>query len=175
VTGLAGGAPEPDRVVLRAVEEGEELIDSASAWDDWGVRDMPPPSGVQRLVVEVGGLAAGTVSWHPVSYGPNRGSRAFNIGIGLAEGFRGRGVGTAAQRLLVEHLFATSDVRRVEASTDVENIAEQRSLDKAGFTREGVLRQAQYRADGWHDLISYSFLRDDLADDPPCRRDQPTG
>ena len=76
---------------------------------------------------------------------------------------RGRGIGTAAQRLLAEHLFATTSVHRVEAGTDVTNVAEQRALEKAGFTREGVLRGAQYRADGsHHDLVSYAVLRTDL-------------
>jgi RimJ/RimL family protein N-acetyltransferase len=53
-------------------------------------------------------------------------------------------------------------VQRVEASTDVENVAEQRSLEKAGYQREGVLRRAQYRAGDWHDLVVYSVLRGEL-------------
>jgi len=133
-----------------------------SVWDDWGVRDGQIPIDVQRFVVEADGVAAGSVSWHTVSYGPNSGSQALNIGIGLAADFRGRGIGSLAQRQLVEYLFATTNVRRVEASTDVTNIAEQRSLEKAGFSREGILRQAQFRADGWHDLVSYAIIRDDL-------------
>jgi RimJ/RimL family protein N-acetyltransferase len=36
---------------------------------------------------------------------------------------------------------------------------EQRALEKAGFTREGVLRQAQWRSGGWHDQVMYSKLR----------------
>ena len=48
---------------------------------------------------------------------------------------------------------------RVEASTDITNLAEQRALEKAGFTREGVLRKAQWRAGDWHDLVVYSLLR----------------
>ena len=63
---------------------------------------------------------------------------AYNIGISLAVGVRGRGIGWRAQRMLAEHLFATTEVFRVEAGTDVHNVAEQRSLEKAGFTREGV-------------------------------------
>ncbi|MFI5101364.1 MAG: GNAT family N-acetyltransferase [Actinomycetes bacterium] len=149
-------------VTLRPLRDGEELVDSGSEWDEWGVRDGPPPADLGRLVVEEGGAPVGDVSWHSVWYGPNTASRSYNIGISLAPDARGRGIGSRAQRLLVEHLLATTDVGRVEASTDVENVAEQRSLEKAGFVREGVLRSAQGRADGRHDLVVYSFLRSDL-------------
>jgi RimJ/RimL family protein N-acetyltransferase len=47
----------------------------------------------------------------------------------------------------------------VEASTDIGNLAEQRSLEKAGFLREGVLRHAQERVDGQHDLVMYARTR----------------
>jgi RimJ/RimL family protein N-acetyltransferase len=56
---------------------------------------------------------------------------------------------------------ATTTLHRVEASTDVENTAERRSLETAGYIREGVLRGVQYRAGAWHDLITYARLRDD--------------
>jgi RimJ/RimL family protein N-acetyltransferase len=72
---------------------------------------------------------------------------------------RGLGYGSLAQRLLTDYLFATTSVNRIEAGTDVENLAEQRSLEKAGFIREGVLRGAQYRADAWHDLVIYAVVR----------------
>jgi RimJ/RimL family protein N-acetyltransferase len=105
----------------------------------------------------------GDVSWHPVRYGPNERSTALNIGISLDPEARGHGYGREAQRMLAGLLFELFPIERVEASTDVDNIAEQRSLEKAGFTREGVIRRAQYRAGGYHDLVGYSILRDDLA------------
>jgi RimJ/RimL family protein N-acetyltransferase len=104
----------------------------------------------------------GDVSWHPVRYGPNERSMALNIGISLDPDARGHGYGSEAQRLLAELLFELYPIERVEASTDVDNIAEQRSLTKAGFAREGVIRRAQHRAGGYHDLVGYSILRDDL-------------
>jgi RimJ/RimL family protein N-acetyltransferase len=52
-------------------------------------------------------------------------------------------------------------VHRVEASTDVSNLAEQRSLEKAGLRREGVTRGAQFRAGAYHDLVVFALLRDD--------------
>jgi len=47
----------------------------------------------------------------------------------------------------------------INASTDITNRAEQRSLEKAGFTRDGVMRQAQWRNGSWHDIAVYSKLR----------------
>lgn len=115
------------------------------------------------LVVRLDGdEPIGFVSWHRTRHGPNAGSRAWNIGINLVPGARGHGFGVEAQRLLAEHLFDTTAVDRVEASTDVDNLAEQRALEKAGFTREGVLRGAQYRAGARHDVCLYSLLRSDL-------------
>lgn len=107
------------------------------------------------------GALIGSVSWHVVRYGPNRESRAWNIGINLFPDARGHGYGAEAQRLLAEQLVATTDIDRIEASTDVDNRAEQRALEKAGFTRDGLVRKAQFRAGERHDLVVYSLLRDE--------------
>jgi RimJ/RimL family protein N-acetyltransferase len=116
-----------------------------------------------RLVVEIEGPAmAGTVSWHAVQYGPNPGSRAFNIGLSLFAEHRGQGIGRETLRSIARYLFDHYDVGRLEGSTDVENAAMQRACEKAGFTREGVLRGAQFRQGARHDLVLYSMLRADL-------------
>ena len=107
------------------------------------------------------GDPVGSVSWHKERYGPNEGSAAWNIGISLTPEARGCGFGPEAQRLLADYLFATTTVDRVEASTDVDNVAEQRALAKAGFIREGVLRGAQFRRGARHDLVNYARLRTD--------------
>ena len=96
-----------------------------------------------------------------VLHGPNPGSIALDIGISIRPEFRGIGHGSRAQRMVTEYLFRTFPVHRVQASTDVTNIAEQKSLERAGFIREGLIRGAQWRAGAWHDLISYARLRDD--------------
>ena len=160
---LEGRTPTGDVVMLRPPIDGQPLPDSSSEYDDWGEK-LPLSETVghiERLVVECDGVAAGHVGWHRVHYGPNLGSCAWNIGIGLIESAQGRGIGSVAQGLLARYLLATTPLDRVEASTDVTNIAEQRALEKAGFTREGVLRSAQQRVDGRHDLYSYSFVRGD--------------
>lgn len=117
------------------------------------------------LIVLHGSDRVGSVSWRRVQTGPT----AFNwaIGVGLAPEFRGRGYGSEAQRLLVCYLFAHTQVNRIEATTEITNLAEQRALEKAGFTREGVLRGTTFRQGTWHDQVIYSVLRAevDLAED----------
>ncbi len=101
----------------------------------------------------------GDVSYRQVRYGPGDMSIAYNIGIGLAPEHRGKGYGVEAQQLLADYLFSVYPIMRVEATTDSTNRAEMRALEKAGFTREGALRKAQWRNGDWHDLVVYSKLR----------------
>lgn len=117
-----------------------------------------------KLAVESeDGTLLGDVGWHAFQHGPSSACRALNIGIALLPGHRGQGYGSAAQAALASYLFANTLIERLEAGTDVENVAEQRALDKAGFHREGVLRHAQFRAASWHDVVQYSRLRGDPA------------
>ncbi|HEY8178842.1 MAG TPA: GNAT family protein [Candidatus Limnocylindria bacterium] len=169
------------RVRLRDVTLADaDLLDAwnddpdRSEFNDFGEPPSPLPRDVLAngplrndrngmLVVEriADGEPIGTVGWHLVHYGPGLQSQAWNFGIELRPEARGQGLGAEAQRLLAEFLFATYDLNRVEASTDVENLPEQRSLEKAGFVREGIQRGAQFRAGAHHDLVTYSRLRDD--------------
>jgi RimJ/RimL family protein N-acetyltransferase len=125
-------------------------------WEDNGL--LGSDSG--NLIVASGLEVAGHVSWHRNQQGPL--NHSWNIGIGLLADARGRGIGTRAQALLVRYLFTHTMVNRVDANTDVTNIAEQRSLEKAGFTRDGVLRGAQFRDGGYHDMVVYSVLRHEV-------------
>lgn len=113
------------------------------------------------LAVLDDGTPVADLSWFGTVYGPNQRSVAWKIGCTVDVPFRRRGYGSLAQRMLADQLFATTAAHRVEADTDVGNVAEQRALERAGFTREGVLRGAQYRAGTWHDLVLYSRLRGD--------------
>ncbi|MGW2249661.1 GNAT family N-acetyltransferase [Kitasatospora sp. NPDC001660] len=86
----------------------------------------------------------------------------WNIGAQLRPEARGRGIGTEAQRQFVEYLFAHTPVMRLEADTEETNRAEQRALEKCGFTREGVQRAMTFRDGAWRDVVRYSLLRTDL-------------
>lgn len=142
-------------------------------FDHFGPRaprqSVPPPD-----LNEQGGLGVhddsslvGMVSWVWQRWGPNVQSRNPMIGIWLSAPARGRGLGAGAQRELVDLFFRHTAVNRVEAHTDVGNVAEQRALERVGFTREGTTRGAQWRDGEYRDGYMYSILRSEW------RRPQP--
>jgi [ribosomal protein S5]-alanine N-acetyltransferase len=123
-----------------------------------------------RLIVDVG---TGTEpSREPVGFVSYRrryyGTQAFcwEIGIALLPEWRGQGIGWRAQAIFCSYLFEHTPVQRIEAATHPENAAEQRSLEKAGFTLEGVVRAAEFRAGQWRDGYLYSRLRTDPNPEP---------
>jgi len=109
------------------------------------------------LIIADGEHRLGFVSWRKRQGG--RISYYWTMGVAVAPEARGRGVGTQAQRQLVRYLFTHTLANRVEAATEIGNIAEQRALEKAGFTTEGVLRGVAFQGGRWHDGALYSVLR----------------
>lgn len=65
--------------------------------------------------------------------------RIVEIGYWVVPEARGRGVATAIARMLAEHAFRLG-IERVAAFVNVGNAASERVLERAGFTREGVVR-----------------------------------
>jgi RimJ/RimL family protein N-acetyltransferase len=65
--------------------------------------------------------------------------RIVEIGYFVLPAARGRGVATTIARMLAEHAF-TLGIERVAAYVNVGNTTSERVLERAGFTREGVVR-----------------------------------
>ena len=65
------------------------------------------------------------------------------IGYFVLPHARGRGVATTVARLLAEHAFSLG-ILRVAAYVNVGNVASERVLERAGFTREGVVRRCPF-------------------------------
>ena len=169
----------PDDVRLRPVEERDlaelerlDLDPSVSEPFQWrGFRDWRARRRRWELdgylgdddalfvVARGDGTFAGIVVWSWVSAAGPRG--CIQIGILLVPDHRGCGVGTAAQRLLADYLFAHTTAHRLEATTAVDNVAEQRALAKAGFRREGLLRGRGWGNGEWRDGFMYARLRTD--------------
>lgn len=126
-------------------------------WTENGL--IGPDGGTLMVVRDEQGL--GLVNWRRRPITPA--ASCWEIGVILLPQARGHGDGTQAHRLLVRYLFAHTTAHRIEAGTETGNFAEQRALEKAGFTREGVMRETGWRDGAWRNGVLYSLLRTDPA------------
>ena len=81
------------------------------------------------------------------------------VGIQLDENCRGQRVGSRAFALLPDYLLENFPLVRLEADTDVDNIAAQKMLERCGFRAEGVLRKYRFHHGSYHDSYLYSYIR----------------
>ena len=80
--------------------------------------------------------------------------------IQLAGSCQGRGLGSTVLRLVRDYLLENEPVVRLEAETDVENVAAQKMLERCGFHAEGVLGRYRFHHGRYHDCYLYSYLKD---------------
>ena len=74
---------------------------------------------------------------------------------------RRKGYASEAIRIMVDYLFLSKDIIRIQAKVDPENLASWKALEKTGFTREGILRKTFYCRGEWRDDCMYSILREE--------------
>ena len=85
-----------------------------------------------------------------------------SVGYWLAAEARGRGAATRATSLIARWAFDAIGVERLELTTEPGNEASQRVAERAGFTREGVLRGHLKTPDGRRDSVVFARLPDDV-------------
>ena len=72
---------------------------------------------------------------------------------------RKKGYATEATQLMVDYLFLSKEIARIQAIVDVKNLASQRVLEKAGFQREGTVRDGYFNRGEWRSEYLYGILR----------------
>ena len=87
--------------------------------------------------------------------------KLMEIGYVIAQNERCKGYCTEAVRLIIDYLFLSRSVERIQASTHVDNKASQRVLEKTGFKKEGIMRRALFNKGNWKDGVLYSILREE--------------
>ena len=81
-----------------------------------------------------------------------------SVGYWVLKDGRGKGRVTRAVRLMASWALAEMRLGRLQLHTDPENVASQRVAERAGFTREGVLRAYNGRRNGTRaDAVVYSL------------------
>ncbi len=108
------------------------------------------------LAIEVDGQACGGIGIHPLE---DVYRKTAEIGYWLAEPYWGRGIATAAVRALVPLAFGRYDLARIQAGIFSNNPASMRVLEKCGFVREAVHRNAVTKNSVTMDEVMYVCLR----------------
>jgi len=120
--------------------------------------DRPPEE--KPLAIEVkteqGWRLVGNSSFHNIEW-PNR---AAEIGIFIGDkSLWDQGYGTETVRLLLRHGFETLNLNRIFLRVHEPNTRAARAYEKAGFVREGCMRQAVFKDGRYQDVLLMSVLR----------------
>jgi ribosomal-protein-alanine N-acetyltransferase len=83
------------------------------------------------------------------------------IGYMLQPVERRKGYGSEAVQMMVDYLFLNHDVVRIQAETHPDNAGSQRVLQKAGFTKEGLIRKSFFSRGVYRDTAMWSILREE--------------
>jgi len=142
--GLRDAFPHP-----YTVEDGRQFIAKAMA--------MSP---VTYFAIEVSESLAGGIGYTLHSDVERVGAE---VGYWLGVEFWGRGIATAALRVLTRYAFKTHpDLRRLFAVPYASNPGSARVLAKAGYRCEGTLRQSAIKDGQVLDQWMYAVLRDEV-------------
>jgi RimJ/RimL family protein N-acetyltransferase len=111
------------------------------------------PGASLQLAIEVDGVAAGGIG---AIAGEGIFQATAQFGYWLGEPFWGRGIASAAARTLADTIGGAGLFARLEAQVFEWNPASMRVLEKAGFTRDAVLRCAATKDGRLIDTVLYS-------------------
>lgn len=87
--------------------------------------------------------------------------RRAEVGYWLARDARGHGHASRAVRLICAWGFQALGLERIDLLAASANGASQRVAERAGFTREGVLRSYMVGKDGRQDMVAFGLLATD--------------
>ena len=101
------------------------------------------------------GVHIGNVGLHAIDWQ----NRSTELGIAIGEkAYWDQGYGTDAVRTLLGLAFRTMNLHRVFLRVDAENTRGIRCYEKAGFQRDGILRDVVFKEGGYKDQYIMSIL-----------------
>ena len=87
--------------------------------------------------------------------------RSTSIGYWVDEAHAGKGIVTRCAAAFLDYLFDEAELHRVEIRCGTDNHRSCAIPERLGFTREGVLREAELVGDRWIDLVVWGMLAQD--------------
>lgn len=89
-------------------------------------------------------LATDTLAGAATLWGIDGHHRSAHIGVAMLPSFRGKGLSTDTLRVLCHYGFTVLGLHRIQIETVADNYPMIKAAERAGFTKEAVLREA-----GW--------------------------
>lgn len=103
------------------------------------------------------GELAGVIGLHGINWA----NKATSIGYWLGEGFRGKGLMTAACQAVIDYGFTELGLKRIEIRVATENYKSQAIPERLGFQKEGCTRSAEFLYDRYVDHYVYGLIKED--------------
>ncbi|MEV0383115.1 GNAT family N-acetyltransferase [Nonomuraea sp. NPDC050643] len=133
-------------------------VSGVARWLSHGVHELRRSGqGLHLAMTDAEGLIVGAISLFKTSWTTG----TTEVGYGVHPLYRGRGFATEAVRGLTAWALDTVGLRRIDLTANLDNVASLRVAAKAGFTWEGVLRDAVVDETGTHDLVIFGLLGQD--------------
>jgi ribosomal-protein-serine acetyltransferase len=102
------------------------------------------------------GFLAGIIGFHGLDWT----NRNIEIGYWLGEQFQGHGIMTKACHVLVEYAFYNYELNRIQIRCATGNTKSNAIIERLGFIKEGIARQAEFLYDHYVDLFVYGMTSD---------------
>lgn len=100
---------------------------------------------------------AGSVGCHHIDWA----NRSCSIGYWVDAARQGHGIITRCCQSLIDYLFTEVGLHRVVIQCGAGNHKSCAIPQRLGFTREGILREAEWVNDRWVDLVVWSMLAEE--------------
>ena len=100
------------------------------------------------------GKLVGAIGFHSIDWN----NKQTSMGYYLARGFEGKGIMTRTVQALVNYAFFELNLNRIEIRCGVENRKSRAIPARLGFKEEGIIREAEFLYDHFHDLVVYGML-----------------
>ena len=151
--------PEVARYVLW--EPHRSVSETASFIRDLRARIRAGCPSSWAVVLRETGTVIGTVGfvWYSAE------NNAAELGYSFSREYWNHGYATQALRAVIDAVFSSLPLNRLEAQHDVRNPASGRVMQKCGLTQEGILRGRILNKGEYVDTALYSILRSDWEKD----------
>ncbi len=127
-------------------------LQNAENFIDMCQKTKPP----QLFAIEYDGLYVGNIGLHKET---DVYRKSAEIGYFLGESYWNKGIMTKAVNLICEYGFSKLDIVRIHTGVFDYNIPSQKVLEKCGFCKEAVFKNAIYKNDTLCDEVRYSKLK----------------